>query len=224
MFKNFTNSVLETILNDKTNTKDKDNLKMIDSSNKEGLNFNDLTINEGRKQLISKTGENCLVETSDVFDYSKNEIIGVYLHGSISQNLASKAAVVILTTKKQIKEEDTQNLVNFAEQLGMQVVASKPKYLNKEDIPLDILENEKKILKEQIIKSNSDNKDEKVIDKILNSKLNNFIEDIVLNEQQFVIVDYDSKDNKLKVKDIVAKKAKSFNCEDLKILDFKFYY
>lgn len=94
MFKNFTNSVLDTILQD-NNKVDKDKLKIKDSHNKEGLNFTDLTFEEGLKQLISKTGENCKLETNEVLHYSPNEAIGIYLHGSSSNNLSSKAAIVV---------------------------------------------------------------------------------------------------------------------------------
>jgi hypothetical protein len=46
----------------------------------------------------------------------------------------------------------------------------------------------------------------------------------VLNEQIYVIVDHDARDSKSKVKDVVSKKGKDLGYEDLKILEFKFYY
>lgn len=104
----------------------------------------------------------------------------------------------------------------------MQVIASKPRYLNKEDIPEEVLENEKRILKEGIINNNTNK--ELNIDKILNSKLNNFIEENILNEQLYVIIEHDVKDNKAKVKEIVAKKGKELGYPDLKISEFKYYY
>ena len=103
----------------------------------------------------------------------------------------------------------------------MQVVASRPKYLNKNDVPKDVLEHETKIIKDGILDDKETMSKNVDVNKIVNSKVNNWYGENVLNEQQFVIVEHDSKDSKLKVADVVSKKGKELGIDDLKIKEFK---
>jgi elongation factor Ts len=68
-----------------------------------------------------------------------------------------------------------------------------PKYLTIDEVPTEILENEKKLIKEDVEKNNT-GKNEEVINKIVNGKLNKFYQESVLPEQTWII------DNKLTVK------------------------
>lgn len=105
----------------------------------------------------------------------------------------------------------------------MQVVASNPKYLNKTDVPEDVLEAEKKIIKDGLL-SNEETKNKKLdIEKVTKAKINSWYEDNVLNEQQFVIVDHEDTDSKAKVSNVVSKKGKELNIDDLKLKDFKLF-
>lgn len=220
MFRNFSNILLDILShseNQNISEDDMANLKIGDNSYDTSLK--NMTVMEGLKNLISKTQENCKISQYFKFSYDpKSDIIGTYLHGSPegSPNLGQKAAFVALTHDSATTFENRQELSEFANLLAMQVVALNPTYLSKEDIPAEILENEKNILAESV-------KDEKNKEKIINSKLNNWIAENVLNEQIFVIVGHESKDEKLKVQNLVHRKGQEHDLKNLRLKDFKLF-
>lgn len=80
----------------------------------------------------------------------------------------------------------------FTKDISMQIAASRPRYVKKEDVPEKVLEKEKEILAEPV-----KNKPKEAIEKILSGKIEKFYEEICLLEQPFV------KDPKIKVKDLL---------------------
>jgi elongation factor Ts len=68
-------------------------------------------------------------------------------------------------------------------EIAQQIVAMKPKYLRREDVPADVVEKESRIA-EQITRD--EGKPEKIIPKIVAGRLNRFYADVVLLEQAFV--------------------------------------
>jgi len=81
----------------------------------------------------------------------------------------------------------------FVKDIAMQIAASSPMYLKKEDVPAEAVEKETEIIKAQI-----KGKPAAAIEKITEGKLNKFYEDACLLEQPFI------KDSSLKVKDILT--------------------
>jgi len=63
----------------------------------------------------------------------------------------------------------------------MQVAASNPLWVRREEVPADVIEREKAIYREQA-KGKPDN----VIEKMLDGKLNKFFQEVCLMEQAFV--------------------------------------
>ena len=84
----------------------------------------------------------------------------------------------------------------FVKNLAMQVAASNPVYVNKEDVPKTAIDKETEIIKAQALSG----KPAQTAEKIIEGKLAKFYEDACLMEQPFV------KDTSLKVKDVVASK------------------
>jgi elongation factor Ts len=79
-------------------------------------------------------------------------------------------------------------------EVAQQIVAMRPKYLRREDVPADVIERERRIA-EQITRS--EGKPEQIIPKIVDGRLNRFFADAVLIEQAFV------KDPKKTVKQVL---------------------
>jgi elongation factor Ts len=69
----------------------------------------------------------------------------------------------------------------FTHDLAMQVAASNPLWVRREEVPADVIEREKAIYREQA-KGKPDN----VIEKMLDGKLNKFFQEVCLMEQAFV--------------------------------------
>lgn len=81
----------------------------------------------------------------------------------------------------------------FVRDLAMQVAASNPLYVNREDVPDNAVKKETEIIKAQLT-----GKPAAAADKIIEGKLKKFYEDACLLEQPFI------KDPALKIKDVLT--------------------
>jgi elongation factor Ts len=81
----------------------------------------------------------------------------------------------------------------FVKDLAMQVAASNPLYVSREDVPEETVKKETEIIKAQVT-----GKPAAAADKIVEGKLTKFIEEVCLLEQPFI------KDPGLKVKDVMT--------------------
>ncbi|HOS96116.1 MAG TPA: translation elongation factor Ts [Deltaproteobacteria bacterium] len=72
---------------------------------------------------------------------------------------------------------------NFVKDVAMQIAAASPDWVVREEVPADVLNKEKEILKEQALKTG---KPEKVIEKIVEGKLAKFYSERCLMDQPFV--------------------------------------
>ncbi len=77
----------------------------------------------------------------------------------------------------------SDDFMNFTKDVAMQIAAANPDWVNREDVPADVLDKEKGILKEQALKSG---KPEKILDKIVEGKLGKFYSERCLMDQGFV--------------------------------------
>jgi elongation factor Ts len=68
-------------------------------------------------------------------------------------------------------------------EVAQQIVAMRPQYLRREDVPADVIERERRIA-EQVTRD--EGKPEQIIPKIVEGRLNRFYADVVLTEQAFV--------------------------------------
>ncbi len=78
------------------------------------------------------------------------------------------------------KTEDFQNLVK---DLAMQVAAANPKFVRREEVPEDVIQKEREIYRTQALESG---KPEKIVDKIVDGKIDKYFQEICLLEQKFI--------------------------------------
>ncbi len=84
--------------------------------------------------------------------------------------------------------------VTFTKDLAMHIAAASPRYLKREDVPPQVLEQERQILKTQ---AQNLNKPEKVIEKIIEGRLDKFYSEVCFLEQPFV------RDDKMTIQDVI---------------------
>jgi len=72
---------------------------------------------------------------------------------------------------------------SFVKDIAMQIAASNPQYISREDVPDGIVSHEKEILKSQTI---AEGKPEKVADKIVEGRLEKFYSEVCLIDQPFI--------------------------------------
>lgn len=103
--------------------------------------------------------------------------IGYYIHAG-----AKQAGMVELNCESDFVAR-TERFQQLARDLAMHVVASRPLYVSREQVPADLMESEKGIYREQMASSG---KPAQVIDRIVEGKLDKWLGEICLLEQPFV--------------------------------------
>lgn len=117
-------------------------------------------------------------------------LIGSYIHmGKIGV-----LAEVNCETDFVAKTDDFQELVK---DIAMHIAATNPVYVNREQIPLEVIEKEKAIYASQVT-----NKPPQVVEKIVEGKLEKFYSDMCLVDQIFI----KDQDQKKKIKDLIIEK------------------
>ena len=156
--------------------------------------------------LISKIGEKITLRRSEFID-SSNTINFYYLHSSIKKNIGKLGVVLSLETNKKEKE-----ILDFGKNLSMHIAASSPLSIDKEDLDQKILQKEKDIITEELKNSG---KDPKIVEKIAMGKLNKYIEESTLLNQEWIM------EPKKKVKEILSQTAGKDKIKIKKFVRFK---
>lgn len=77
----------------------------------------------------------------------------------------------------------TDQFKEFARDIAMQIAASNPRYVSREEVPQDEIEKEKEILKAQAL---NEGKPEKIVEKMVEGRIGKYYEEYCLLEQSFV--------------------------------------
>src|SRR5690242_6529667 len=77
----------------------------------------------------------------------------------------------------------TEQFRAFAHDLALQVAAANPRYLDVTDVPAEVVEGEKTIARNRAIQ---EGKPEKVLDKIVDGRMEKFYQEVCLLQQPFV--------------------------------------
>ncbi|MDD2554744.1 MAG: translation elongation factor Ts [Syntrophaceticus sp.] len=89
----------------------------------------------------------------------------------------------------------TDDYHTLCKELAMQVAAANPTYVGRSDVPQETIDAEKSVLE---IQARNDGKPEKVIEKIVNGRIEKFYKDICLLEQPYI------RDSEKIVQDLVS--------------------
>jgi elongation factor Ts len=88
----------------------------------------------------------------------------------------------------------TEDFQTFVKNIAMQIAAANPQYIKREEIPEEVLEKEKDIYRTQALEGG---KPQKVIDKIVDGKIERFYSEACLLEQTYI------KDSDLTIKELL---------------------
>jgi len=115
-------------------------------------------------------------------------LIESYVHGG-------KVGVLVEVNCETDFVAKTEDFKNFVHDLSLQIAASAPSYVTKEQVPVSELDHEKEILAEQM---KGDKKPAEMLEKIIAGKLEKYYESVCLLEQPTI------KDPKIKVKQLLT--------------------
>ena len=182
-FKTLINTIANTLLNNDVNTMDEANKLVVDNE----------TIEEKVVAFTAKIGEKISFRRFEKLTKTENQEFGIYSHmgGKIT-------SVVVLEGKNP----------EVAKDIAMHVAAMNPSYLTSNDIPEDVLNKEREIIKEQ---SMNEGKPAEIAEKMVEGRIRKFFKEVCLVEQEFI------KDSSLSV----GNYAKNNNCSIVKMVRYE---
>ena len=77
----------------------------------------------------------------------------------------------------------SDNFVELCKNIALQIAAAKPEYLTKEEVPAEVLEHEKEILRNQAL---NEGKKPEIVEKMIEGRIKKFYKDVCLMEQDYV--------------------------------------
>lgn len=104
-------------------------------------------------------------------------VVGSYIHGG---GRIGVLVEVNIETDFAAKNED---FLAYVKDIAMQIAASKPEYVRREEIPTEIIEKEKAILKSQAL---NEGKPEKVVEKMIEGRIEKFYKQVCLLDQAYI--------------------------------------
>ena len=164
-FINLVNIIADTILNSDVKTVE-EALELTHESK----TLNDLII-----EKTATIGEKISFRRFSLLTKNDNEVFGNYAH------MGGKIVTLV-------KLEG--NNAELAKDIAMHIAAMRPLYLDKTNVPNEVVDKEKEILTEQ---AKTEGLKEDKIAMVVNGRINKFYEEVCLNDQNFI------KENKMKV-------------------------
>ncbi|NLN41579.1 MAG: translation elongation factor Ts [Clostridiales bacterium] len=134
-------------------------------------------------------------------------IVDSYIHGD------GRIGVLVEVNCETDFVAKTDEFKSFVRDIAMHIAATNPKYVSREQIPQEELDKEKEILRAQAL---NEGKPEKIVDRMVEGRIEKYIKEICLLEQPFV------KDPDKTVQDILNEKIATIG-ENMSIRRFVRY-
>ena len=123
-----------------------------------------------RKKGLSAAGKRAGKQASE-------GVVGSYIH------MGGKIGVLIEVNCETDFVARTDDFKDLVSDLAMQVAAANPLYLRADEVPEDLLNKEREIYRAQATESG---KPEKIVDKIVGGKIDKYLQEICLEDQEFI--------------------------------------
>jgi elongation factor Ts len=143
------------------------------------------TVAETVESASAKIGEKLVVNRFAALDGD----VAIYMHRK-SPDLPPQVGVAVQFAGKSDEAAESD-----ARGIAMQIAAMRPKYVNRDEVPADVVATERRIAEET---AREEGKPEAALSKIVDGRVNAFFKDFVLIEQTSVA------DNKKTVKQVLA--------------------
>ncbi len=153
----------------------------------------DRTVAEELTHQIATIGENMSLRRLDRCDAGQGVVVN-YIHGG--------GKIGVLVELKTASSDD--RVEELARQIAMHVAATGPQYLKRDQIPSEVVDKEKEIMR---VKALDSGKPENIVEKIIAGQINKYFGEVCLLEQAFVI------DPDQKVGKVIEKLAKDLGTE-----------
>ncbi len=160
------NEAFTSFVDNLANTLVESNVSTLEEANE--LKIDDETVANTIISLTAKIGEKISFRRFEIVEKTDNQVFGIYSHmgGKIT------TLVVLEGANPEV-----------AKDVAMHTAAMRPSYLNSEEVPSDVLDKEKSIMREQLL---NEGKPEDRIEQILVGKVKKYYEEVCLENQIFI--------------------------------------
>ena len=182
-FKNYVDTIAKIIEDNKPT-----DLEQLMNLTLDGKNIKDY-----QTDLVAKIGENLGIKRFVMVEGSNGEKFAQYIHAG------NKVGTMIIVEDPEGKVED-----KLIKEIAMHIAAMSPSYVRKEEIPENVVEKEKEIIKAQM---GDTKKPPEIMEKIVQGKIGKQLGEMCLDDQVFVC-DLESKQTVGKVLSSKSNQAK----------------
>jgi elongation factor Ts len=161
-FQNFAQNIAVVALESNTNVLS----ELLNAKDSEGL-----TIQENINGMMGKVAEKIELKRVKLINVADG-FVAYYIH------FGSKVGGMV-----GIKGKFSEELYDIGKKISMQVVAMTPISIKREDISSEVVEKEREIY---LTQAKNENKPEKIIDKIIQNKVEKFFQENCLLEQEYI--------------------------------------
>ena len=196
LFQNFVKTCSDLVLHSKND---------IDVLKKLAFPKTDKTVDQELSHNIATIGENMNIRRAEFLQISEGILVS-YIHNKVAEDLGKLGVIVAIESKA-----NANDLFETGKQIAMHIAATSPKSLNVNDLDENLIEREKEVLIEQAMSSG---KPKEIAEKMVQGRMQKFFQEVVLNEQIFVV------DGETKIKDLLKKLSQDLGTEVV-IKDFK---
>lgn len=141
------------------------------------------TVEDGRKLLIAKIGENMTVSRFERFEIPAGKFgsYDTYIHGE------GTLGVMVMIETGDAKSASCADVRAFAHDVALQVAAMKPLFVNRSEVPAAVVAREKDVILGQIKNDPKNaNKPENVVAKITEGRIDKYYKENCLEEQMYI--------------------------------------
>jgi elongation factor Ts len=133
----------------------------------------------GVKEAISSFGENIILRKIERFKKSDERlsVLHSYIH------LGGKVGVIIELKIDDEAVEENEDFKEFVKNVVLQIASMDPIAVSRDDVQADVIEDQKEVLSKQ---AGDSGKPEKIIEKIVEGRLEKFFAQMCLLEQKYV--------------------------------------
>lgn len=158
-------------------------------------------VSEQLTDIIAKLGENMIVRRVARFDLAGDGMLDQYIH------TGGRVGVLVDVAGG---SSSNSRFVALVHDIALQIAAAAPRFVSPADIPVEVIEAEKSIYREQLAE---DRKPDNIKERIIEGKLKKWYEEVALVQQPFI------KDNELTIAQLLQKYGKELG-SDLRVRRF----
>jgi elongation factor Ts len=104
-------------------------------------------------------------------------VVGSYIHGN------GRIGVLVEVNCETDFVAQTEGFRALVKDIAMQIAASNPKYVRREEVPADVIAHEKEVLRQEAL---NEGKPEKIVDRMVEGRIEKFYSENCLLDQPFI--------------------------------------